>query len=81
VHTIKYNKSFYCYLNFSLNFIVDGRFTAWSNWGTCDKACGVGNQTRTRSCTDPAPANNGADCVGLEEDIQLCKIIDCKGTP
>jgi len=34
----------------------------WSAWGACSKTCGGGTQTRT--CTNPAPANGGANCSG-----------------
>ena len=38
---------------------VNGGFSAF---GACSKSCGHGTQTRT--CTNPAPANGGTDCVG-----------------
>ena len=42
-----------------MTVIVDGEYSAF---GACSKTCGAGIQTR--SCTNPAPTNGGADCVG-----------------
>lgn len=36
----------------------------WSDWSACSATeCGTSG-TQTRTCTNPAPANSGADCVG-----------------
>merc|ERR1712159_159466 len=40
----------------------------WSPFGGCSKTCGAGVQTRT--CTNPAPANGGAQCSG--DATQTC---------
>lgn len=52
----------------------------WSAWSTCSATCGGGTQTRT--CTNPAPANGGADCVGSPTqscNTQACSF--CTGKP
>jgi len=49
---------------------VDG---GWTDWGTCSQSCGGG--TQTRSCTNPTPANGGADCVG--SNTQSCNTQAC----
>ena len=49
---------------------VDG---GWSEYGACSAACGGG--TRTRTCTNPMPANGGADCVG--EASEACNTQAC----
>ncbi|XP_077999766.1 coadhesin-like [Glandiceps talaboti] len=41
---------------------IDGSWTTWSSWQSCDVTCGVGNEIRTRSCTDPVPQYDGQDC-------------------
>eukprot|EP00756_Hemistasia_phaeocysticola_P019779 Hpha_TRINITY_DN15680_c3_g6::TRINITY_DN15680_c3_g6_i3::g.99988::m.99988 len=45
----------------------------WSNWGPCDKQCGGGTQTRT--CSNPTPANGGAQCSG--DSQQVCNSNSC----
>ncbi|HWQ59671.1 MAG TPA: thrombospondin type-1 domain-containing protein, partial [Candidatus Fimivivens sp.] len=45
----------------------------WSDWSACSASCGGGIQTRT--CTNPAPANGGADCVGSA--TQACNTQSC----
>lgn len=45
----------------------------WSAWSACSSSCGGGTQSRT--CTDPAPANGGAACVG--ESSQVCNTQAC----
>ncbi|MEI8344113.1 MAG: thrombospondin type-1 domain-containing protein [Candidatus Moraniibacteriota bacterium] len=45
----------------------------WSDFGTCDKTCGGGTQTRT--CTNPAPDNGGVNCVGSA--TQACNTQSC----
>jgi hypothetical protein len=47
----------------------------WTEWSTCSATCGGGTQTRT--CTNPAPANGGLDCVG--ETSQSCNTQSCGG--
>ena len=52
----------------------------WNNpdWSTCSAECG-GTQTRTRTCTNPAPANLGNQCVGSAVETQECNTESCVG--
>ena len=45
----------------------------WSEWSTCGSDC-----KQTRSCTSPAPANGGAQCVG--ESQQSCSGGSCSSS-
>ncbi|KAI8485010.1 hypothetical protein Bbelb_372560 [Branchiostoma belcheri] len=51
---------------------VDGGWSDWGPWSTCSVTCGVGTETRDRTCTNPAPANGGADCDGPAQETQAC---------
>ena|GEM_PF-3395446 len=50
--------------------VVNGVWTAWS---ACSASCGGGTQTRT--CTNPPPANGGAQCDG--GNTQSCNQTAC----
>ena len=60
--------------------VVDGGWSKWSNWGKCSVSCGVGLQSRSRSCTNPAPHNAGRHCIGQNFDVKLCYLHLCLGT-
>lgn len=53
---------------------VDGRYTAWSNWGACSTSCNPGVQIKTRTCTNPPPWNGGKDCrrFGPPRKFRIC---------
>ncbi|XP_060581715.1 fibropellin-1-like isoform X1 [Ruditapes philippinarum] len=57
--------------------LVDGNWSLWSSWSTCDVTCENGHQTRTRTCTNPAPKNGGFDCVGSGSDMKGCHKQQC----
>lgn len=57
--------------------LVDGAWTDWSSWGTCDVSCDIGHMTRTRTCTEPTPENGGLDCVGSPTDTKNCNLRTC----
>lgn len=54
---------------------VNCEVSAWTAWSQCDKSCGGGNQTRTRTVTKPA-ANGGTACPALTE-TQPCNTQKC----
>ena len=58
---------------------VNGGYSDFGDWSPCTEICGEGIQIRTRTCTSPAPAHGGADCVGLAREERKCKIRECPG--
>ncbi|XP_067016400.1 SCO-spondin-like isoform X2 [Acropora muricata] len=50
---------------------VNGRWSSWSAWTKCSKACGNGTKTRLRTCTNP-PSMNGGKCVGPSKQMKPC---------
>ena len=58
---------------------VDGGWSDYSDWSECSAECAGGTQTRTRTCTNPAPANGGAECVGESEETRPCNEQPCPG--
>merc|ERR1719315_313692 len=56
---------------------VNGRWTEWSAWSQCSATCGGGLKQRTRTCTNPAPANGGLNCEGDGMESEACNNIDC----
>ncbi len=55
---------------------VDGGW-AWGDWGSCSTACGGGMQSRSATCTNPAPANGGANCSGSGSETRACNTQAC----
>ncbi len=45
----------------------------WTGWDSCSVSCGGGTQSRT--CTNPSPANGGANCSGSAS--QACNTQAC----
>ena len=46
-----------------LTFLVDGGYSQWSNWQTCNGNCASGSVSRrTRSCNSPSPSLGGSNC-------------------
>ncbi|WAR29734.1 HMCN1-like protein, partial [Mya arenaria] len=56
---------------------VDGHWSTWSDWATCDVTCGTGTHLRSRGCTNPAPKNGGRQCVGNSTDTEECEMVEC----
>ena len=58
---------------------INGGWSSWSEWSACSvTACGSsGTKTRTRTCTNPAPANGGANCSGPSSETQACSTAAC----
>ena len=63
--------------SFYISEPVDGGVSEWGEWGACSVTCDPGSQTRTRTCTNPAPANEGADCTDPLTESQLCNMGEC----
>ena len=61
---------------------LDGGYSEWSDWGTCDRSCGGGAQVRTRICNRPVPSGGGKRCHALGPAIQVkrCNRKGCPGT-
>uniref|UniRef100_A0A3B4XYZ2 SCO-spondin n=1 Tax=Seriola lalandi dorsalis TaxID=1841481 RepID=A0A3B4XYZ2_SERLL len=60
---------------------VDGGLSPWGPWNPCSLSCGgLGLKTRSRGCTQPAPAHGGRDCQGPRQETTYCQAPDCPGT-
>ncbi|XP_061171646.1 hemicentin-1-like [Saccostrea echinata] len=63
---------------------IDGKwadYRPWSAWSSCDKTCGNGfrTKTRTRTCTNPTPKYGGKLCPGstIDKGLVSCKVREC----
>uniref|UniRef100_H3DJM8 Adhesion G protein-coupled receptor B1 n=1 Tax=Tetraodon nigroviridis TaxID=99883 RepID=H3DJM8_TETNG len=54
---------------------VDGRWHAWSSWGSCSKTCGGGVQQRQRVCE--GPFFGGEPCPGEKGEQKRCNERRC----
>ncbi|KAG9469796.1 hypothetical protein GDO78_019649, partial [Eleutherodactylus coqui] len=50
-------------------------WTAWTTWGDCNRDCGGGLQTRTRTCQSPPEESH--ICEGVLEEGRLCNRKAC----
>lgn len=57
--------------------VTDGNWAAWSDWTSCTATCAGGDKIRTRTCTDPAPENGGAECEGSSSQSITCNTHEC----
>ncbi|CAG2202647.1 HMCN [Mytilus edulis] len=61
---------------------VNGGWTTWSLWNSCNVSCGEGMQFRFRSCNNPTPAFGGLKCSSKDSETKQCfnekcpKVID-----
>ncbi|XP_078695717.1 chitotriosidase-1-like [Branchiostoma floridae x Branchiostoma belcheri] len=53
---------------------VDGGWSAWGAWSSCQGLCGTGREWRSRTCSTPAPQNGGAACQGDASEDRECDI-------
>merc|ERR1712013_832909 len=51
---------------------VDGAWSDWGEWGSCDSV--TGRKKRRRKCDNPPPSNGGEDCSGSSYDEELCAV-------
>ena len=55
---------------------VHGNWTEWGSWSVCPQ-CGGGTQSRSRSCTNPAPDHGGNSCEGNATESRPCGTPPC----
>ena len=58
--------------------VVNGGWSDFGKWSECSVTCGEGIRERTRTCTNPAPAHGGLDCVGDNNEKESCNMQACK---
>ena len=51
----------------------------WSNMSDCSRSCDRGTKSRERSCTNPAPKNDGTPCEGSSTEVEECYEMKCPG--
>lgn len=60
------------FVNSSLLLLVDGDWTAWSQFSSCFYICGSSQSNRSRTCTNPSPQYGGKTCNGDASESQTC---------
>jgi len=61
---------------------IDGAWANWNQWSNCDLTCDNGTtlcSKRSRSCTNPAPAQGGDVCQGPSQETIRCLVAPCVG--
>lgn len=67
------------FTNYKLTVKINGEWSQWTSWTVCSATCSKGAQTRTRTCTEPAPQNGGQNCENPTSTIETkdCLIMEC----
>lgn len=60
------------FVHSSLLLLVDGDWTAWSQFSSCFYICGSSQSNRSRTCTNPSPQYGGKTCNGDASESQTC---------
>jgi len=68
------------YIYMYVVFTVDGNWAGWTSWSGCSVSCGGGKKSRTKPCTNPAPAYGGKTCGGSGREEQTCSTNNCPST-
>ncbi|XP_043202701.1 netrin receptor UNC5C-like isoform X2 [Amphibalanus amphitrite] len=55
-----------------LTVFVDGGWSSWGVWSSCEPACGPGRRQRVRTCDSPRPLNGGRSCRGPQQQTAEC---------
>lgn len=58
-------------------FSIDGNWGPFGDWSECSAPCGGGFRFRQRKCDDPAPMNQGIDCIGCNVEYEQCNKQPC----
>ena len=67
-------------ISFLFTISVNGAWSSWGSYGSCNKNCGGGVQERFRHCNRPAPAHGGKGCSGYGKTVRACNSHGCSGT-
>ena len=51
---------------------IDGHWAMWEPWSPCSSSCGIGEQNRVRTCSDPPPQFGGVACIGPDVAVLEC---------
>ncbi|XP_072024562.1 uncharacterized protein [Amphiura filiformis] len=57
---------------------VNGGWSSWEPWSSCNETCDGGIQRRYRRCRNPTPRYGGRYCIGKATDFQTCNEEPCR---
>ncbi|OQV13036.1 putative Hemicentin-1 [Hypsibius exemplaris] len=52
-----------------------GKWSEWTQWSDCTKSCGIGTQTKYRTCLS---AEAQQQCLGSNRNVRVCNTDPCK---
>lgn len=64
-------------INLSFSGPIDGQWSEWTAWSSCDSTCGMSSRFRSHSCDNPAPENGGDYCPGPWNETEICNVDPC----